>query len=323
MLLDLRLKVRNRRSNISSCGYREFLPLTRQFFAFVAANPILSSTVAEFLARNPKSVEEVTGHMNPSDHIYGETAEEAAVVGYTKWKGFAGQDRPDGFFGHVTGVTGSMDDALSRYRDWYVEPFFEHLDEVLEDSNVILGTLIRYKHKVEWYRRQQLQKLFADNSSQGEKTLARHMYEYLFDQGIPFQIEPQTASGRPDVTALDNSEHPFIGDVKVFDAAGRGAAYIRKGLYQVYQYCCDCNESVGHLIVFNVSEKQLRFALPSGAGGIPRFEYNHKTIFVTIIDIHEHDGTASKRGIPDTVTISKDDVISEAKEQEQPQPQGT
>jgi len=315
MLRDLRLKVRNRHSNIGSCGHREFLALSKQFFAFVAANSLLTSVMAELLARNPQSVEEATVN-HPSIQVYGETAEQAATIAYTKWKRFSGQDRPEEFFDHVIGSDG-FDGSLSRYRDWYVDPLFEYLDEVLEDSNIILGTLLRYKHKVEWYRRQELQHLFAENSSQGEKTLAKHMYEYLFDQGISFHVEPQTASGRPDVISLEDSEHPFVGDAKVFDAAGRGATYIKKGLYQVYQYCFDYNEAVGHLIIFNVSDKQLRLEFPSGVDGIPRFEYNHKTIFITVIDIHAHEETASKRGIPDTVTISADDVIREAKEQEQ------
>jgi len=318
MLRDLRVKIRNRRSNICSCGHREFLPLSKQFFAFVSSNPLLSSIIAELIARNPKSVKEASDQQVASQgiQVYGDTAEEAAAIAYTKWKPFADQDRPEEYFNHTLG-SGGLDDSLSRYRDWYVEPLFEYLDEVLEDSNIVLGTLIRYKHKVEWYRRQELQKLFDDNSSKGEKTLAKHMYEYLFDQGIPFHVEPETASGRPDVVSLDDSDHPLIADVKIFDAAGRGSAYVQKGLYQVYRYCTDHNESVGYLVVFNVSDKTLRFAMASGADGIPRFEYNHKTIFITVIDIHEHEGTASTRGIPDTITISAEHVIREADEQEQ------
>lgn len=322
MLRDLRLKVRNRRSRINSCGQSDFLPLSKQFFAFLESNSLLTALISELLARNPDSVKEASSEILQTQ-VYGETAEKAAAIAYIRWKSFAIQDQPQRFYHHVIGAVGvkTINDGLERFRDWYVEPFFDYLDETLEDSNLILGTLIRYKHKVEWYRREELQKLFVENQSRGEGVLAQHMYEYLFDQGIPFQVEPQTASGKPDVVSLDDSDHPFIGDVKVFDASGRGAAYIKKGLYQVYQYCCDHNETVGYLIVFNISDKQLRFALASGSDGIPRFEYNHKTIFVTVIDIHDHEGTASTRGIPDTVTISADDVIREAKEQEQGQPQ--
>jgi hypothetical protein len=47
------------------------------------------------------------------------------------------------------------------------------------------------------------------------------------------------------------------------------------------------------------------------ADGIPRLEYNHKTIFLVSIDICEHVGTASTRGIPETVTISESELVRE------------
>jgi len=313
MLRDLRVKIRNRHSRISSCTHDEFLPLTRQFFAFLAASPILSAVIRELLARNPKSVEEANT-TDLSVMVYGETAEEAATVAYTKWKRFSDSNDAHEYYQHVYRARG-FEEGLEKYREWYLEPLFEYLDEILEDSNIILATLTRYKHKVEWYRRIELQELFSANESTGENTLAKHMYEYLFDQGIPFVVEPRTASGRPDVLSLEDSNHPFIGDVKIFDASGRGTTYIKKGLYQVYQYCLDCNEAVGYLIVFNVSNKQLRFEIPS-TENTPRFEYNHKTIFVTIVDIHDHQSTASKRGLPETATITAEEMIQEMNDQE-------
>jgi hypothetical protein len=279
----------------------------------LAANPILTSIISELIARNPQSVEEAST-TDLSLQIYGENGEQAAAIAYTKWKRYASQTDMYEFYQHVMRHVNGYDDGLEKYRDWYVEPFFDYLDEVLEDSNIILATLTRYKSKVEWYRRKELQQLFTEHQSRGENVLAKHMYEYLFDQGIPFHVEPQSASGRPDVVSLEDSEHPFIGDAKVFDAESRGATYIRKGFYQLYQYLLDYNESVGHLIVFNVSNKQLRFEMPS-TGGVPRFEYNHKTIFVTMIDIHAHEGTASTRSIPDTLTITSEEIVREVAEQ--------
>jgi hypothetical protein len=149
MLRDLRLKIRNRRSNICSCSSSEFLPLSKQFFAFLNGSSLLNSVIAEILARHPKAVEDATS-AEPSAQVYGTTAEEAAVIAFTKWKRYSEQDRPEDFIQHIPGVA-RLDDALSRYRDWYVEPLLEYMDEILEDSNVILGTLTRYKCKVEWY----------------------------------------------------------------------------------------------------------------------------------------------------------------------------
>lgn len=309
MLLDLRVKLRNRQSRIAGCGYDEFFPLSKQFFEFLKGNVVLASLVSELTARNSEVIAEATT-AEPRAYVYGETSQQAAAIAYTKWHNYASQGDPLEFYNHVR-VSGGFDAGVAKYRDLYIEPLFDYLDETLDDSNTILATLIRYKRKVEWYRREELQILFEAQSFRGEKALAMHMYEYLFDQGIPFHAEPLTGSGRPDVISLEDSDRPFIGDVKVFDAGGRGAAYLKKGLFQVYRYCWDYSQPIGHLIVFSTTNKQIRFELSSGMDGVPRFEFNHKTIFVTVIDIHAHEGTASTRGIPETVTIPTDGLVRE------------
>jgi hypothetical protein len=157
--------------------------------------------------------------------------------------------------------------------------------------------------------------LYEKDTGKGEKNLKQHMFEFLFDQGLPFHVEPTTASGKPDVVSLDDSQHPFIGEVKIFDPErSKGRSDIKEAFSQVYRYCWDYNEPLGHLIVFNVSNKQLNVELPSAPDGIPRFEHNHKTIFLTVIDVHEHEGTASTRGIAETVTISVAELVHEVEE---------
>ena len=310
MLLDLRVKLRTRHSRISSCNHDDFLGLSKQFFAFLNNSPILRAVISELLARNPKTIAEVKTAARGSQ-LYGETDDDAATLAYVIWQKFASQDSPTEFIEH-THIGGGLADMLETFRDSYVEPLFDYLDEVLEDGNVVLATLVRYKKKVEWYRRSEVLSLYEGDTSRGEKRLAKHMYEFLFDQGLPFHVEPAAASGRPDVVSLEDSGQPFIGDVKIFDPdSGRGPSYIKKGFYQVYRYCWDYNHPIGHLVVFNVSSKQLRVELPSQPDGVPRFEYNHKTIFLTVIDVHEHQGTASTRGIADTVTIPADELIRE------------
>ena len=310
MLHDLRVKVRNRHSRVSSCGWEDFLGLSKQFFAFLNGNSVLKAIVSELLARNPDSVQEART-ADPDIQLYGETAEQAATLGYIKWESYAAQNQSEAFHSFAM-HTGEFQEALEKFRDWYVEPLFDYLDEVLDDANVVLVMLSRYKQKVEWYRRVEVGELYASDTGRGEKRIAKHMYEFLFDQGLPFHVEPAAASGRPDVVSLEDSEHPFIGDVKIFDASGgRGSSYLKKGLYQVYRYCWDYNQPIGHLIIFNVSSKQLRFELPSHPDGVPRFEYNHKTIFITVIDIHEHEGTASTRGVAETVTITASELVRE------------
>jgi hypothetical protein len=308
MLLDLRDKLRARCARLSSCGQEDFFPLSKQFFAFLNASPLLRSMIAELLARNADSVKEAQTVQH--GRVYGETQEKAAAIAHTKWQSFAAQTDQYAYVGHVRQANAQQ--ALEQYRDWYVKPLFEYLDEALGDRHLVLAMLTRYKHKVEWYRRGDLLALYENDTRRGEKNLSRHMYEFLFDQGLEFHIEPATASGRPDLVSLDNTGHPFPGDVKIFDPErSRTTSDVIKGFYQAYRYCWDYNASVGYLIVFNASGKQLRVELPSASDGVPRFEYNHKTIFLTVIDIHEYEGTASTLGVAETVTITADELIRE------------
>jgi len=317
MLANLRVKLRNRRSTIMSCDFRDFLPQTRQFFSFLESNPVLTAVVSELLTRNQTSVAEVqsmTPIQKQSVRVFGNTAEEAATIGYAVWREYGNQNNEHGFHSHALG-SGDFNQTLSVYKDWYVEPLFNYLDETLDDANVVLATLVRYKQKVEWYRRTEVRDLYQADTVRGERNVKQHMFEFLFDQGLAFHVEPVTASGEPDVVSLQESQYRFIGEIKIFDPDGsRGAAYIKKAFYQAYQYCLDYNEPMAYLIVFNVSKRQLRVELPADRDGQPRWEYNNKTIFLIVIDLYEHEGTASTRGVADTVTIPASELIREVEE---------
>jgi hypothetical protein len=311
MLTDLRVKLRTRRSRIVSCGWEDFLPLTKQFYKFLDDNSVLKAVIVELLARNQQTVE-TTQNADPNVRVCGDTAEEAATVGYLKWRVFSNQNNPSGFYSHA--LHGDFHESSGMYKDWYVEPLCDYLDEILDDANVVLAMLIRYKQKVEWYRRTEVLGLYEGDTSRGERKVKQHMFEFLFDQGLPFHVEPIAASGEPDVVSLHDSQHHFIGEVKIFDSESRGKSYIKKAFYQTYRYCVDYNEPLAYLIVFNVSKKQLRVEVRSDPDGVPRFEYNHKTIFLVVIDIHEHEGTASTLGVAETVTITLAELIHEIQE---------
>jgi hypothetical protein len=311
MLNNLVSKLQSRRARIAACSHQEFLSYSKQFFALLEETPTLKAMVVDLLARNSECEKRARAEMQAATAFasgppfLGDTGEEAATIAYVRWKAFAGQDLPQGFF---IDAAGGIQGSLNSYRHWYVEPLFDYLDEALEDGNVVLATLVRYKHKVEWYRRAEVLNLYQSDTTRGEALLKKHMFEFLFDEGLSFHVEPTSASGEPDVVSQEDSGQPFIGDAKVFN--GENPGHVKKGFHQVHRYCSDYNEAVGYLIVFNVSERQLRVEIPA-SDGIPRFEHNHKTIFLVVIDIYEHAGTASTRGIPKAVTISETELVQE------------
>jgi G:T-mismatch repair DNA endonuclease (very short patch repair protein) len=201
-------------------------------------------------------------------------------------------------------------DPLDFFKGFFLEPFYEYLDEQIDDQRMILALLRRYKHKCEWFQREYLFRLWENDTAKGEKLLALHMYEYLHDQGLDFSIEPQSISGKADLIAAQNTDDPLIADAKVFNPEkSKGPGYIAMGFNQIYIYTLDFNEPFGYLIIFKTHEADLKFALTSQSLSTPFVVHNNKTIFILVIDIFHHEHSASKRGLLKSYEITEGDLI--------------
>jgi hypothetical protein len=82
----------------------------------------------------------------------------------------------------------NYNEILNAFRAVFVEPLYEYVDEQLDDRGAVLSFLRRYKQKCEWFQREELFGLWSGNTRVGERRLARHLYEYLFDQGIDLGV---------------------------------------------------------------------------------------------------------------------------------------
>lgn len=190
-----------------------------------------------------------------------------------------------------------LNEILETFKDIFVEPFYDYLDEHLDDSSFILSLLVKYKHKCEWFQRDALLAIWESDTTRGEKNLAMHLYEYLYDQGINFSIEPSSVSGEADAVASQRSDDPLIADVKIFNPEkGKSIDYMAKGFRQIYNYTLDYNEPIGYLVIFKTSEEEIKFSLPNSSRSTPFIEHNNKTIYFLVVDIHPYEKTASKRG---------------------------
>ncbi|MFZ0820562.1 MAG: hypothetical protein WAM91_10870, partial [Candidatus Acidiferrales bacterium] len=177
------------------------------------------------------------------------------------------------------------------------------------DWSFIIGTLCRYKHSCEWFRREKLYELWKSDTRRGERLLAFDLYEYLYERGVEFHIEPMSASGEADMVSVQAHTEPLIADAKIFNTDGnQGPSYLKKAIRQIYQYTCDYNQADGYLVIFNPSGKLLRLELSSSAGTIPRIIYNLKTIFLLTIDIFPYSESASRRGVPESIVITESQI---------------
>lgn len=198
-------------------------------------------------------------------------------------------------------------EAVNAFIDIFVEPLYEYLDENLDDSSFILSLLGRYKQKVEWFQKKELYSLWETSTQRGEKLLAQNLYEYLFDQGIEFYIEPASISGEVDLIAAQSSPERLIADAKIFNPEkSKNDKYIIEGFRQVYQYTLDFNQPTGYLIIFKTCQSDIKFTFANESQSIPYTKHNNKTIFFLVLDLFIYTESASKRGKLKSYEITED-----------------
>src|SRR5260370_28259485 len=148
-------------------------------------------------------------------------------------------------------------------RELFLEPFYEYVDEHLDDNQAMLYFLRRYKHRCEWFHADRLREAVQKDTQKGERTLAFDLYENLHEQGIDFQIEPHSASGIADLVADQIGEDRVVADAKVFwPEKGKEKPYLISGFHQAYTYARDYNEPCAYLVVFKMCNKDMSFLLP-------------------------------------------------------------
>jgi hypothetical protein len=65
-------------------------------------------------------------------------------------------------------------------------------------------------------------------------------------------------------------------------------------------------------VIFKLIDKDLRFSLSASSRNVPVVFYNHKTIFLIIIDIYPYPKPVSQRDPLRAVEITEEELISSA-----------
>lgn len=293
-LQQQRFQLQKRVRRLNSCGWQLFHSSFVQFWNYLHAQPLLRGVIARMSAEAPQHTDGLTALTKLREIPMFSFEQEAAAFVFRVIEHCAGQP-VDGTIGPETQIGSALtqatkrDEALDAFREHFLEPFYELLDEALDQQAAVLSLLVKYKRKVEWFERGQL----AAVAVKGERALAQHLYAYLFDQGMEFNIEPQSASGEADLVAKD-----LILDAKVFDgdACSRGTRNIKHGVNQVLAYTRDFNQAVGYLVVFRTCPEDLQFDFANGKTLVPFVSFGGKTLYVLVIDICDYGTSASKRG---------------------------
>jgi hypothetical protein len=328
-LQSVRYKLQKRIRRQRTASIEAYTPALKQLIQFIDSEPSLIAIQAELTARFPDAESVANAIVNDGllradqagliDTAINDEGKWAAV-GMRVLRGFAALGSAHKVLSFVPHLSSSkIIDHVSAFSDWYLTPFYEYLDERLDDPQFVLGRLIRFKHLCEWFWRDELLKLSHDESRRGEKRLAERLYEFLYTEGLSIHVEPSSVSGEADMVSSQEGPDRLVADAKIFNPdKSKSKGYILQGFRQVYQYACDYNSAIGYLVIFNTSDKQLRFAVSGEAKPLPRVVLNHKIIFIVTIDLYPHEESASRRPQQDFVEITEDEIRGEAARKENP-----
>jgi hypothetical protein len=316
-LQSTRHKLQKKVRRLKSAGFLTYISCLRQFWCFFDESPILVAIQEELRARSPQAesiAEQIVAAGLSEVDKKGKGALRSALDSEQTWAAVSlGVLRRFALVHDYQLVTKMIlpqsstryDDHFAAFSGFYLDPFYDCVDERLDDPRFILGQLVRFKHLSEWFWRGAMYERWEAAKSLGEKALALRLYEFLFSEGIHIQIEPSSVSGEADMVGSQVGEDRLVADAKIFNPdKGKGAKYLVQGFRQIYQYTCDYNEPIGYLVIFNTSDVQLRFAVPAAAEPLPRLVVNHKTIYFLVIDLYPHETSASKRPQPRVVEIT-------------------
>lgn len=306
-LQQQRFQLQKRIRRLNSCDAKVFHSSLVQFWNYLHAQPLLAGVLARQKAEAPAHVEDLESLTRGSIPIFAHEGEASAfvyrVIEHCTQQPLGGGIGPEVMIGRALARSGKADELLDSFREYFLEPFYEHLDESLDQQAAVLSLLIKYKRKVEWFERETACALAAE----GERALAKHLYAYLFDQGLDFHIEPQSASGEADLVSPD-----LVLDAKIFDgdASSRGTRYIKHGVNQLMTYARDFNQLVGYLVIYRTCPEDLQFPFASSDVMVPFVNFGGKTLYLLVVDICSYDRPASKRGALRAHVLDQTDLIA-------------
>ena len=315
LVQNLRYKLERRLARFQSIDSREtFFFKLAQFWHFFDHQPIFAGLAQSLLIRFPNIHDDVDLIFR-GGFVWGQTDEHAAAIGYgvlRRWLESGVEAEHQLSFGvHSAAHNPPTIEGITKL---FLEPFCDYIYEQLDDQSIALALLMRYKHRSEWFHRTYLWELAQSESRRAESLLALDLYSYLYDQGIDFHIEPSSLTGEVDLIGTQSSDDPLLADAKIFDADSRSKTYIRKAFRQIYTYTQQYNEPFGYLMIFKMTDKDLRFSLSVPSRNIPVVFYNHKAIFLITIDIYLNPKPVSQRDPLRVVEITEEELIRPVEE---------
>lgn len=309
----LRRKLKRRFERLDSSHRRGLYSGIKLLWEFIEGEPLLLSIVNQLVAKAHTDLKHLAyGYFaSPEQHFTmgmrtAKTEEETAAVGAILIKAFSvqevGRSMPrEQDLRNALENCNAEDNDVKAFKARFFHPLWDYFQDKLDDLQFLIGRIIQYKHRCEWFERERLMEAVAKaeaanpKHAEVERDLKIDLYRFLHDQGITFFIDPFSYKGKIDLILDQTGERKTYIEGKVFDNKGRGKSEVKKGFGQLWGYMNLYTVSVGYLVVYNTSDHQLVFKGEESESGIAVFRRGHLSIYAVPIEIHLHTTSASER----------------------------
>ena len=199
---------------------------------------------------------------------------------------------------------------IRYFNNIFTKKLMEYIDMRIDEGNIILYILNKYKVYCEWFNKEELMQEYMNNTIRGEDLLTRDLRKYLFNQGIDFPFsEPSTPSGKPDLIYGIDTQDPLALEVKLFGGQNNyNKDYIKKGFKQAYHYAKDYNKEYGYLLIFNLGENILSFNL-NNKDDFLSVQYGNKIIFLIVVNLNINKSASQNKNL-ENVIIDENYLVS-------------
>jgi len=273
---------------------------SKYLFDYLQKTPQLRGIVQEIADTTPELIptEWINTHFSDNEFQLPDTEVAAAKVCLEILRVCATEKQ--GFMRYIHNVSQERNVNLSLHEltRLVIVPAIQYILNQMRASTNALYLVEKYKRRTEWFRKENLRNRIIADTKQSEYIADSDLREYLFNQGIDYPFStPSSVSGRADIIANTGDEHLLVIEIKLFDPSRNyDRGYIRKGFRQVFDYMNDYNQTVGYLVVFNLSQNSILFQTKiADRQWPPRIEVDHRTIYLVEIDVSENTLSASKR----------------------------
>jgi len=313
---NLRSRIQEWRNRLYRSNYNTINTEFVLFWKKMHGEPMVQAILKDVTSLHPltdeKRTETFDQMLEEGDWFqFSEHTHQVAIVYYMQLEALKQKSSIDSLV-FVVYRSNDFDTSRDKFVEMLVHPIVDFINDQLDEANLVLYLLEKYKRRVEWFQHAELLAKFKAYDGMKEDVLDLDLRLYLFDQGVDYPFsKPRTPTGDADIVGMIDTNDPLIVEVKYYDGENYKRNRILKGFTQIVNYTEQYNKNIGYLVVYNLTDVQISIESDDNTKQFPaRVNFNNKDYYIIIIGLN-FDKSASTLGKLKAERITKNELITE------------